>query len=44
LTDGKAHAPLLPGLQYYRALAALLIVFYHAALKRMNSWFAARGL
>lgn len=31
MTGGEARAPLLPGLQYYRAVAAMLVVFYHAA-------------
>jgi peptidoglycan/LPS O-acetylase OafA/YrhL len=32
LNNGDPRAPLLPGLQYYRAGAALLVVLYHAAL------------
>lgn len=31
MSGGEARARLLPGLQYYRAGAALLVVFYHAA-------------
>jgi peptidoglycan/LPS O-acetylase OafA/YrhL len=31
LSSGEARGPLLPGLQYYRAGAALLVVLYHAA-------------
>jgi len=31
LTGGEARTPLLPGLQYYRAMAAVLVVFFHAA-------------
>ncbi|MGN6817538.1 MAG: acyltransferase family protein [Sphingomonas sp.] len=30
--ESQERTPLLPGLQYYRAIAAVLVVFYHAAL------------
>jgi len=31
VTPNEGRRPLLPGLQYYRAFAAILVVFYHAA-------------
>lgn len=31
MTGDEARAPLLPGLQYYRAVAAVLVVLFHAA-------------
>ena len=42
--SGRGPAPLLPGLQYYRAVAALLVVFYHAALTfGPGGYYPARG-
>lgn len=42
--SGEGRGSLLPGLQYYRAVAALFVVFYHAALTfGPGGYYPARG-